>query len=538
MRHSKVRSLLVALALTAPTAAAQCELDLLTDGDLNSQLGYALAVDGTTLVVGARFDSSAGPGAGAVYVYQWSPPGWTLETVLTASDAAPNDTFGYSVALDGERLVVGANTADGTVVQAGAAYVFERTGRTWTEQAKLVAPQPLVKERFGESCAVDGDTILVGMHVADDVAPVAGRAYHFEPGPGGWQLVQTFASSGSHVHDHFGLSFALDGDRLLVGARHDDEGGEDAGAVYYFERQAGLFVEQQKLVPQVASGPAFAGAWVAVDGDTAVIGAPLANVTAGLSGACAVYDWVAGQGWVEVATLASTSVPGNAQLGTSVDIRGDWILAGAPGGGPLGQGSAHLFERTPNGFTEHTQVVPDSTQTLDQFGRSVALGSLGAFVGAPLADPSAPRSGAVYVLGTAAAQALALSSAPASLSLASGGTQTLSLDGCGGLGNRFYLVLGSATGTAAGPLVDGLTLPLTVDGYTLLTLSHPGTAPLIGSSGFLAPDGSATATFALPSGAPATLAGSTLWHAALVFDVPGAGDVLAISFTTSLILEG
>lgn len=537
MRRPTVRTLLFSLALTAPCAAAQCELELLTDGGVNSQMGYSLAVDGSTLVVGARFDAGAGDGAGAAFVYRWSPAGWSLEAVLTASDATPNDTFGYSVALDGDRLVVGANTADGAVLEAGAAYVFERTDGTWLEQAKLVAPQPLVKERFGESCAIDGDTILVGMHVADDVAPEAGRAYHFEAGSGGWHLVQTLIASDSHVHDHFGLSFALDADRLMVGARNNDEAGADAGAAYYFERQGGLFVEQQKLVPTVASSPAFAGAWVAMDGLTAVVGAPLASVTAGQSGACTVFDQIPGQGWIEVATLASAAVPGNARLGHSVDIRGAWILAGAPGGGPSGEGSAHLFERTPTGFVEHPAIVPDSTQPLDHFGQAVALGALGAFVGAPLSDPLAPRSGAVHVLGTPGSPSLALSGTPPTLALASGGTQTLDLAGCGGLGDRLYLVLGSASGTAAGPVVDGSALPLTVDAYTLQTLTQPGAAPLLGGLGMLTSNGLGTATFELPEGSPAALAGLTLWHAALVLDVPGSGAVLAVSFPTSLTLS-
>ena len=260
-------------------------------------------------------------------------------------------------------------------------------------------------------------------------------------------------------------------------------------------------------------------------------------MTAGLSGACAVYEYSEGTGWVEVATLSSASVPGNAQLGTSVEIRGDWVIAGAPGGGPLGQGSVHLFEMTDQGFVEHPQIVPSTSQSLDQVGRAVALGDLGAFVGAPLADPTALRSGAVHVLGIEPSPSLALAAVPATLSLSSGGTQTLTFQGCGNLGDRTYLVLGSASGTSTGPVIDGLTLPLAVDAYTLFTLAHPGLAPLAGGLGVLAPDGTGSAAFNLPAGAPAALAGVTVWHAAVALDLPGAGAVLAISFPVSLDLQ-
>jgi FG-GAP repeat protein len=138
--------------------------------------GWSVSVSGDTAVVGARFDAAAG----SAYVFVRSGTTWTEQQELTASDAAAGDEFGYSVAVSGNTAVVGAIGNDDVGGSSGSAYVFVRSGTTWTEQDKLTASDAAAGDQFGISVAVSGDTAVVGAFGNDDAGDASGSAYVFK----------------------------------------------------------------------------------------------------------------------------------------------------------------------------------------------------------------------------------------------------------------------------------------------------------------------------------------------------------------------
>src|SRR6266542_1517326 len=164
-----------------PTLSQEAKL---TAGDAASgdQFGAAVGISGETAVVGAPVDdTAAGPNAGSAYVFVRSGTGWSQQAKLTASDAAAGDIFGFSVAVTGDTVVVGAS---GDNMLAGSAYVFVRSGTGWSQQAKLTASDAASGDRFGDAVGISGDTAVVGAQFGDtNAGSNAGSAYVFVSAP-------------------------------------------------------------------------------------------------------------------------------------------------------------------------------------------------------------------------------------------------------------------------------------------------------------------------------------------------------------------
>ncbi len=160
---------------------------------------------------------------------------------LLASDAQAGDFFGYGVAVSGDTVVAGALYKDTGGISAGTAHVFERDqggADNWGEVKKLTASDAEEFDNFGVSVAISGDSAVVGARVEDVGGSYAGAAYAFQRnngGAGNWGEVKKLTASDAHAFDLFGVSVAVSGDTAVVGAWHEDAGGNDAGAVYVFE---------------------------------------------------------------------------------------------------------------------------------------------------------------------------------------------------------------------------------------------------------------------------------------------------------------
>ncbi len=222
-----------------PTAAALTQNEvqkfLASDGAANDQFGFSVALDGDTALVGARL-VGGGPvqGPGAAYVFTRDAMGiWTEQVKLVASDADYGDRLGHSVALDGDTALVGTHYDFGSF--SGATYVFTRDAMgTWAEQVKLVTSDAAASDQFGYSVALDGDTALVGTH--DNVGIIdSGATYVFtRDAMGTWTEQVKLVASDAAASDQFGISVALDGNTALVGARLDDDVGISSGSAYVF----------------------------------------------------------------------------------------------------------------------------------------------------------------------------------------------------------------------------------------------------------------------------------------------------------------
>jgi hypothetical protein len=206
------------------------------DGAAGDDFGGSVSIDNGTMVIGAVNDD----GSGSAYVFVGSENVWTQQAKLTASDGAANDSFGVSVGVSGDTIVVGAKLDDDSGLDSGSAYVFVRTGSTWSQQAKLLAGDGALDDNFGEAVAIAGDIVVVGVPLDDhNGGGNAGAAYVFQRDLGGaanWGQRKKLTASEADPTENFGAAVSLDGDTLAVGApAHDGS----KGAVYVFERGLG-----------------------------------------------------------------------------------------------------------------------------------------------------------------------------------------------------------------------------------------------------------------------------------------------------------
>src|SRR4051812_16458430 len=347
-----VLTVIVALVVVSPALALEKQL---TARDA-AVFGISVAVDGDTLVVGARGDDHF---AGAVYVFRRSGDDWAQSARLTASDRAPNDELGSSVAIEGDTIVAGAPAASaGADPDAGAVYTFARTGAAdRTETAKLTATAADAKAQLGGAVAIDGDTIVAGSPT-DRVGTKAlqGTAYTFaRTGPRERTETGRLVASDGAASDRFGTSVAIDGDTIVIGAPR-------ARAVYTFAR-AGAAVRREtaRLTASPSDPDARLGQSVAIDGDTIVAGAPKESIAKTAKGA--VYTFTrSGGDRTQSATLAASDGEIGDALGASVAIDGATIVSGAvddDDGDIVDEGSVYTFARSGAATRGETGKQPD-----------------------------------------------------------------------------------------------------------------------------------------------------------------------------------
>jgi hypothetical protein len=348
--------------------------------------GYSVAIDSDTAIVGALGDD-AGESTGSAYIFTRSVTGWTQQAKLTAADAAAGDEFGLSVALSGDTAIVGALGDDDAGSQSGSAYVFTRSGTTWTQQAKLTAADAAAGDYFGISAALSGDTAIVGAHGDDDAGDSSGSAYVFTRSGSTWTQQAKLTAADGAADDQFGYSVALSGDAAIVGANLDDDAGTASGSAYIFTRSVSIWTQQAKLTAtDAAAGDRF-GFSVALSGDTAIIGAFQDDDTASGSGSAYVFTR-SGTTWTQQAKLTAADAARSDWFGFSVAIDGDTAIVGAIGDDDAGtdSGSAYIVTRSGSTWTQQAKLTVADGASRDSFGRSVALSSDTAIVGAQFYD--------------------------------------------------------------------------------------------------------------------------------------------------------
>ena len=382
-----------------------------SDGAANDSFGLSVAVSGDTAVVGAAWAASSGLfEAGAAYVFVRSGSVWSEQQKRVASDAAPGNWFGNADSVTGDTAVVGAfHSAPSGHMDAGAVYVFVRSGSLWSEQQKLVASDAAEGDLFGCSVSVSSDTAVVG---ALGAAPLglsqAGAAYVFARRGGVWSEQQKLVASDGAELDSFGNSVSVDGDTAVVGAAWAAPSGLfEAGAAYLFARSGSVWSEQRKLVASDATARNRFGFSVSVSAETTVVGA-VGAAPLGLSGAGAAYMFArSGSLWSEQQKLVASDAAPDNWFGNAVSVSTDTALVGAGGAAPLGlpgAGAAYVFARSGSLWSEQQKLVASDATPLAWFGYSVSASGDTAVVGAPRAGllGRAP-AGAAYALRVALA---------------------------------------------------------------------------------------------------------------------------------------
>jgi hypothetical protein len=395
----------------------QQQLTVLDDPQFEN-FGASVALSGETALIGAPRD--AAPGAfsltGSAYVFVRDVTTWSLQQKLTAYDARRDDQFGRAVALDGDTAVVGVPFDDNAgLANSGSAYVFVRSGTSWSTQQKIqLAEGALPRDAFGRSVAISGDTALVGSPLDDTIAGSvdAGTAFIFVRSGTTWTLQRRIKAYDPRAYDNFGTSVALSGDTALVGSPYNDNAnGGNAGAVYVYVRSGTSWSLQTKLLQQDGGGGDAFGSSVRLDGETALVGAPRDDLPQ-----CCGLDPLTDAGSAHVFVRSGTTWSPQASFsqaaagdifGSSLGLSGDTALVGAPGDDipqccgldPLADaGSAHVFVRSGTSWSLQQMLTAPSAAPGDGFASSSDLTGETALVGAPGRDASgsAPNTGSAY----------------------------------------------------------------------------------------------------------------------------------------------
>ena len=391
-----------------------------SDASVSDYFGnsVAMSADGNMVIVGAYGDDhSGGATAGSAYILIRSGPTWIHQAKLVASDAASDDYFGHSVAMsaDGNMIIVGGPYDDHAGgAAAGAAYIFTYTGSAWVQQAKLMASDAADNDQFGMSVAMssDGNTVIVGARYDDHAGGEdAGSAYIFTRSGFTWTQQAKLVASGANANECFGQSVAIssDGNTVIVGASGlIVSGGMTAGAAYIFTRSGSAWTQQAKLVAHVTNLYEGFGGSVAMssDGNTAIVGEPYSDNVNGSSAGAAYIFTRSGSAWTQQAKLVASDAGDNDRFGHSVAMSsdGNTVIVGAhyddQTASWTAEGSACIFTRSGSTWTQRTKLMASDADVIDFFGTSVAMSADGnaAIVGSPNdSNAGGSAAGSAYI---------------------------------------------------------------------------------------------------------------------------------------------
>ncbi|TGK16845.1 FG-GAP repeat protein [Leptospira kmetyi] len=458
-----------------------------SNSDSSDSLGWAVALDGDTLVVGAYLESSSqttitngttasadnsADGSGAVYVYKRNGASWIQEAYIKASNAEAGDSFGYSVAIQGDTIAVGAigegssqttitngstASADNSAPYSGAVYVYKRTGTTWNQEAYIKASNAEAGDSFGYSVAIQGDTIAVGAYAeasnqttitngntssADNSNGNSGAVYVYKRTGATWDQEAYIKAINGEAGDLFGYSISLSAETLVVGAPMEssnqttitngttasgNNSSFSSGAVYVYVRTGTVWTQEAYLKaisapPTPAAGQQL-GITISIHGNTIAASATQSN-----EGAVYVFVRNASAWSVEAEIRASNPTTVN-YFGFSLSVFGDTIAVGTywedgnenrvlngttacTDNSLPGSGAVYVYQRTGTTWTQQSYVKARNVQSNDWFGYSVALSEDTIVSGAPQEDGGQtvnangllqnwnelkPDSGAIYV---------------------------------------------------------------------------------------------------------------------------------------------
>ena len=242
------------------------------DGRAFDRFGAAVALDEDRLLVGAP--GPDGVGGGFAEVFRCEDGRWIAEATLEDEGVGPLDRFGASVAISGGLAVVAAPRRDVAGVDAGGVAIFSWNGSAWGEAVWLTAPDAAAGDRFGSSVATDGVRVVVGVVGDDDLGEKSGAAWVFRRAEKEWRAEAKLLPLHGAAREWFGHAVAIEGDHALVGAPRADSQGTTSGTVWSFRRDGGDW----SAVSEVPARDGRPGDWfgfdLAVDGDVAIAGAP------------------------------------------------------------------------------------------------------------------------------------------------------------------------------------------------------------------------------------------------------------------------
>lgn len=399
------RMFLIIFAIPHSLLAEWTETQKLVASDYEAFQSFGRSVDHTNLtaIVGSS-DDIYGESSGSAYIFLYENETWVQSSQLIPDEGNAHDGFGISVAIsDNNIAVVGAHRADiESVVDAGAAYIFEKVDDTWSQQTKLIASDYQESECFGVSTCISNNIVAIGAYQADISGKVdVGAVYIFEYSNGTWTQVEKIISPDGEAGDHFGRSVDISGDRIIIGApSHDSQGMVSSGAAYFYEKLNNSWNFSVKLVAGDVKGGADFGYDVSISGDNALIGATGAYTGIIKSGAAYVFEFD-GSEWSQTNKLVASDAANDDYFGKSVDITNTTAIVGADWADPdekYSAGAAYIFESNGEDWSQTTKLTASDGTEYDRFGDAVSMFENIAMVGAFCADHQGTTyTGAAYV---------------------------------------------------------------------------------------------------------------------------------------------
>lgn len=380
------------------------------DAAASDEFGRAVAISGDLAIIGAPQESHAGDESGSAYIFarnSATPDTWAQVTKLTASDAAPDDHFGTSVAISGDMAIVGASGASNG---SGSAYIFMRNQNgqdQWSQLKKLTANDAMDYHYFGNSVAIDGDVAIVGSYFDSHAGDGSGSAYVFTQNQGGdpWIQVKKLTASDASSFNFFGKSVAISGDLTIIGAYGKNN---REGSVYIYERHKNGDEQWGQIKKFRGQSTNHRFGWaVDINEDLVIVANNPSDALVGTNTG-STYIFARDQGgtnhWGRVKKLDANHPNNHEICCDSVSISQDMAIIGtslASASGPSGS-FVRLYARDQGGSDQwgQTQTLDGSSEeALDRFGSSVAISQDWALVGAPKNNDAAPGAGAARVFG-------------------------------------------------------------------------------------------------------------------------------------------
>ncbi len=442
------------------------------DGAGGDEFGSTVAISGNTAVVGSSFaDVDGKADQGVAYVFVRSGSVWSLQQKLIASDGLAGDRFGFSVAIEGNTLIVGAVVDDEPTFGEGSAYIFVRSGTTWTEQAKLVASDREAADQFGQSVAISGNTVVIG--ALRDNGPETGdqgSAYVFVRSGITWTEQAKLVASDGDNNDLMGASIGISGNTVVVSATRKE-------AAYVYVRSGTTWSQQQKLTASDAMAVDFFATSVAIDGERIVVGASQDDESGGIDQGSAYVFERSGTTWTERQKITASDATASAKFGASVWIRGPRLLVGANGEN-LSRGATYVFDLIGSTWVEQQKLIASDQAQNDLFGNDTGLSEDGStvLVGSLRSDISGVfNQGAAYVFRLCPSISAVLSG---STTICSGSSGSVSVAVTGGVAPyTITLSNGGGTLTANSPLSFSVN-PTTDTTYTIQSAVDASGCPI------------------------------------------------------------
>ena len=409
-RRLRIASLLLAVLFMSANsvAIAQCEIAklLASDGTPGDQFGTAVAIHGDTVIVGVPCKADAGHCSGAAYVYRRQGTVWAQEAKLTPLDHSTEDAFGFSVAIDGDVVAVGAVGKDfSEYVHAGAVYMFARVGGGWVQTDKLVAPDVYYQLRFGFAVDLSEETLLVGTPTKQDVRGAdVGAGYVYRRTGLTWVHEATLVPSDARNKDeYFGGSVSIDGGVAIIGAAGKDNPLVWTGAAYVFTHTDAGWAQAAKLTASDSDIYDRFGTSVSISGDSVVIGSTGDRVAGGIEAGSAYVFQNSGGSWIEQAKLTASDGAHVDRFGNAVAIDGDDVIVGAfdADGQNVHSGAGYLYRRGDGAWREVAKLLALDGTPCVLLGYSASLDAGTAVLGAPSDRPECLTGGA-YIFGVSA----------------------------------------------------------------------------------------------------------------------------------------